>query len=220
MPCEFQNQSAPRRATSTDDQVRLVKSVSNLFEIIQNVFASGEIINQVLIVLGASIVSPKDTYLVSFPTEFYEGRTLSRQTCVSHLFSTLYTEDFMGTSKPMNSCMNLFVLVHAPRKCNHRHLNLTPRLTYKVPVIGAHYTLNMVFRGSAVKQTNSSFNVAADDLDISGIYPLDKSGLDVVPDACTPGKPDTSSTTNEDQDFVWFEVPVAVKGYKDKQTRV
>jgi len=63
-------------------------------------------------------------------------------------------------------------------------------------------------------QTSSGLNLAGDDLDISGIRPLDCSAVNDTNDSCTPVKCESSFTV--DQDYVWFELPVVVRGYKDK----
>jgi hypothetical protein len=213
----MQNPTVTKRATSADDQQRLVHSVETVFQTIQNVFTSGETVKQVLIVLGVNIVCPKESYLVSFPTEFYEGHSLARQACVSRLFRTLYTADFLGTSKAITSCTNLFVLFLAPRSCKHQQWSLTPRLSYKVPVIGARYTVNVVFHGNKVMKTSSGLNFVGEDLDISGIHPLDKSDLnDSATDCGTPVARTEVGPCSDELEFVWFEAPVVVKGYKEK----
>jgi Mad1 and Cdc20-bound-Mad2 binding len=206
-------------ATRTSDQQRLVQSVDTIFLTIQNIFSSGETVKQVLIVLGSNIFSPKESYLVSFPTEFYEGQSLARHACVSRLFRKLYTADFLGTSKSITSCTSLFVLFLVPRNCKHQQWSLTPRLSYKIPVVGARYAVNVVFDGSVVVQTNSGLNLIGEDLDISGIHPLDETDTnDSVTDSDTPVERNEVDIGSEEPDFVWFEAPVVVKGYKDKLT--
>ena len=214
--CQNRNTSMSfSKRTTVSDQMKLVQSVDSLFQTIHSIFLSGEMIKQVLIVLGSSIMSPRDCYLFSFPTEFYEGRTLSRQSCLSRLFRTLYVEDFLAKSKPLNSCTNLFVMFLVPRQCDHRRWNLTPRLSYKVPFIGTHYGVNIIFEGDNVMQSNPTLNLVGDELDISGIQPLDKSGNDLSLYAQTPVKSPKRSVCDDD-DYVWFELPVVVKGYKEK----
>jgi hypothetical protein len=209
-------------STAIRDQQNVVENVESLFETIEQVFASGETIKQVAIILGSTIVTPKDCYVISFPTEFYEGLVLSRQACISALFRSLYDCDFLSPAKPLHTCTNLHVLFLAPRNCHLQRCKLVPKLSFRIPLIGMRFNINIVYLPDAVTLGNSKLDLVGEELDISGIKPLDdslcstgKAPLADLPSADVMSTPRSPGNSAND-DFVWFEAPTRVKGYRDK----
>jgi len=188
--------------------------VEALFQVIKDVFDSGDLIKQILIILGPNIILPKDAYLVHLPTEIYDGPSLTAKSCIQSVFRTFYAEDFLSSAVPLNSSTNLFLLFLAPRSCDHKRFNLIPQLTYSIPSFGALYELNLVCRSSTltIEPAELSFSADNKDLDISGIQPLENSIIDSAALDGTVALPVDLAT---DDDYVWFQAPVTVKGYKE-----
>lgn len=170
-------------------------------------------IKQILIILGPNIILPKDAYLLHLPTELYEGPLITARSCIQSVFRTFYDEDFLSSAVPLNSGTNLFLLFLAPRSCDHARFNLVPQLAYSVPSRGALYELNLVCRASTLTVDRAELgSPKCKELDISGVYPLDNSNVDSAAD--NTGMSAVHSSTSDD--YVWFQAPVTVKGYREK----
>jgi len=156
---------------------------------------------------------PKDAYLLHLPTEFYEGPSVTAKSCIQSVFRTFYNEDFLSSAVPLSSSTNMFLLFLAPRTCDHTRFNLIPQLRYSVPSIGALYEVNLVCRASTLTLDTAELGSAIDkELDISGVQPLDNSVIDSAADSAEVLT--VHSLTADD--FVWFQAPVTVKGYREK----
>lgn len=211
-----------------------MKDSDSLFDTINNVFTNIVPIKGVLFILGSSIMNPRDSYLISFPTEFYEGAMLTHQVCVKKVFRQLITSDFVGNAKPLSSCTSLFVLFLAPRNCSHQIANLLPKLSFKVPSRGLRYSINFSFTSAVM--TTSDISLSENEIvEISGIEALESSmeeeetsasqiqNLDSARDSYLTGGTDESSTSYlEDagetvsDDYIWYQAPTVVKGFKEK----
>lgn len=190
-----------------------MKSVEALFQIVRDVFESGDLIRQILIILGPNIVLPKDAYLLRLPTEFYEGPSVTARSCIQTVFRMFYSVDLLSSAVPLNTSTNLFVLFLAPRSCDHRRFNLIPQLTYSIPSVGALYEVNLVCRASTLALDTAELGSPnGKELDLSGVHPLDNSTVDSTADVTDVST--VQSLTNDD--YVWFQAPVTVRGYKEK----
>jgi len=170
-------------------------------------------VKQILIVLGPNIIMPKDAYLLHFPTAFLEGPPLTARSCIQSVFKTLYNKDLLSSAVPLNTGTNLFLLFLLPRSCDHTRLNLLPRLTYNVPSFGILYEITLMCIANTVTLgTTSLSSPCSKELDISGIHPLDDSISDIARNNSDVLTIDPSAN----DDFVWFQASVTVKGYKEK----
>jgi len=210
------------------EEQTLVHSLETLFQSVHDVMTSGETVKQVLIILGSNIVAPRESYLLTFPTEFYEGSSLSRQSCISRLFQVLYEQDFLGSVKPLKACTTLHVLFLMPRDSQFQHFNIVPKLSFRVPVIGSRFDVNIVYQPGSVTLGSSRLDLVGDELNISGIKPLDDSlnaGCTTSSNAASCStltvaveSAVTSTSTNSDSDLVWFQLPTCVHGFREKFT--
>jgi len=199
--------------SSRSQQEELVKTVEALFQTITDVFQSGDLIKQILIILGPNIILPKDAYLLHLPTEFYEGPTLTARSCIQSVFRTFYNEDFLSDAVPLSSSTNLFLLFLVPRNCDHKRFNLIPQLTYSVPSVGMLYEVNLVCSASTVALGTAELGSSdGKDLDISGVHSLDNSVVDSNMDSTDV----LSAHLSNSDDYIWFQAPVTVKGYREK----
>jgi len=199
--------------SSRSQQQEVIKTAEALFQLVRDIFDSGDLIKQVLIILGSNIILPKDAYLIHFPTEFYEGPSVTARSCVQSVFRTFYNEDFLSSAVPMTSNTNLFLFFLAPRSCDHTRFNLIPRLSYSLPSVGALYEINVLCTASTVTLGTAELGSPnGKELNISGIHPLDNSVID-----CATDEADMSTVhPSTDDDYIWFQAPVTVKGCREK----
>lgn len=199
--------------SSRSQQQELVKTVEALFQIVRDFFESGDLIKQVLIILGSNIILPKDAYLLHFPTEFYEGPSVTARSCVQSVFRTFYNNDFLSGAVPLSSSTNLFLFFLAPRNCDHTRFNLIPQLAYSLPSAGALYEVNLICTASTVTLGTAELGSPnGKELNISGIHPLDNS----VTDSAADDMDISTVHLPTSDDYVWFQAPVTVKGYREK----
>lgn len=184
-----------------------------LFQIVKDVFESGDLIRQVLIILGPNIILPKEAYLLHLPTEFYEGPSVTSRSCIQSVFRTFYEEDFVSNIVPLRSNTNLFLLFLAPRSCDHTRFNLIPQLGYTVPSLSALREVNLICRASTLTLDTAELGSSdSKELDISGVHPLDNSTVDSAADTT-----DVSTVpSSRNDDYIWFQAPVTVRGYTEK----
>jgi len=202
-----------QRKSSRSQQQELVKAVEALFQIVRDFFESGDLIKQVLIILGSNIILPKDAYLLHFPTEFYEGPSVTARSCVQSVFRMFYNNDFLSDAVPLSSSTNLFLLFLAPRSCDHTRFNLIPQLVYSLPSACALYEVNLVCTASTVTLGTAELHSPnGKELNISGIHPLDNS----VTDSAADDTDVLSVHPPTNDDYVWFQAPITVKGYREK----
>lgn len=190
-----------------------MKNVETLFQTVRDVFESGDLIKQALIILGPNIILPKEAYLLHFPTEFYEGPSVTIKSCIQSVFRTFYDKDFLTSSVPLTSSTNLFLLLLAPRSCDHTRFSLIPQLAYSIPPVGVLHEISLMCRASMLTLDTAELGSSdCKELDISGVHPLDSSTVD-SPAVSTDVLSVPSSASD---DYIWFQAPVMVKGYKEK----
>ena len=148
----------------------VVDSLEELFSLIKRVFAEGGPIKQVAVLLGSTIVTPKEVLLLHFPTAFYEGPVLSLKSCISSLFKTLVSGDFQSAAKTMNSSAKLTVLMLAARHCDFAPHRMLYKPHFKVPARGQHLMVNFHCTSGVAPAELSRLDET--DVDISGIEPL------------------------------------------------
>ena len=166
-----------------------VKSLEKMFSTLEDIFVNGGPIKQVLLILGATVVSPKEVFVLNFPTSFYDSHSLSFKSCMSTLFRSLVIRDWFGDVKPLKSCTKLHVLVQAPRHSDFGSQILHPKINYKVPPRGKQFALNFHCRAHIVNAELSQLGDA--EFNISGIEPLNHSASDI-----DMGPPVRSSSRN------------------------
>ena len=149
--------------------------MDSLLECINSTFLKIHPIKEILVILGASVTVPKDCYQINFPDELYDGPVLTQKTCVSSLFKTLITSDLLQNQKPLNASSALSVFFLAPRNCDYGYSKLVPRLSFRTPVTGKHYSINCKSTGKNVKVCNADLSVEADSFNLSGFEPLENS---------------------------------------------
>ncbi|XP_019636730.1 PREDICTED: MAD2L1-binding protein-like [Branchiostoma belcheri] len=98
---------------------------------------------QVLILIGATAVSPKDAYILNFTDALTTSKenSLSAKSCIRSLLREMVTKDFLPISS-MPPITNTLLLVKAHRDCGLDWF--VPKLTYKLGSRGQQYDISLV----------------------------------------------------------------------------
>ncbi|XP_046884660.1 MAD2L1-binding protein [Hypomesus transpacificus] len=158
------------------DWRRCQRTLQDLEEVLQQleVLFSLSLVPRVLLLLGGSIILPKELYEVNMEAVLRAsgGRSLRVSTCMRHMFRTLFVADVLSDTRPIH-LMNTTIMVMAHRDCGVDWFR--PKLEYRVP--------------TRVKSQ-------------------------VIALASDPGFSEASQRDLQAwQDYVWFQAPVAIKGF-------
>ena len=146
-------------------------ALTEIFETLQDVLKMGGPVKDVVLSLGATIVSPKELYIISFPVGVYDGTVMNIRTCRSFLFKNLFSCDFFHDVDPPSSCLKMTVLVCATKHCHFAAEKLLPKLKYKLPQKGKRLHLNMSCNAHEVSPELSHMDEI--DANLSGFEPLE-----------------------------------------------
>ena len=213
-----------------------VAALEELFQTIERAFAEAGPVKEVAILLGSTIISPKETIVIRFPVQFYDGPILGFKSCLHTMFRRLVSADFLSEAK-LRHCSHLNVLLLAPRHMSCDRLVHQPML--KPAPRGQRFVLTFDYAGTVAPAELSRLEEAAE-MDISGIEPFatDASNHDgeytctaTTPSSClrsvtkdsseNVSRPRSVADTDEnDTEYIWYRIPVTVKGYRDKTTKM
>jgi hypothetical protein len=152
-----------------------LKHMTEVISTLEHVFAMASSIRKVLISVGSTIVTPKETYLIQFPTSIHEGKILSLKHCKTALFRQLLASPFFVDIQAPKSCTRVQILLEMPEGSNY-DLPIIPKPTYKPSPRGSHLTLQFVCNSNEVSGELSRISDTA--FDISGIEALNHSVID------------------------------------------
>lgn len=201
------------------EKIDFVQNMEDLKKVLEDAFALFHPIREILILLGATVVSPKEVYHLRLPTDVIDGRILTQNQCQSVLFRSLVGEDILQGTKDMATLNKWTVLLEAPR-LDKVNANVMPRLNFKPPVMGQHFMLNFMCHGEVI---NPDVSRTETEFEISGIEPLnetcmtlDESNMELDNEVIFNDKICGVSTCNYncDDDFIWYEVKPSFKGFK------
>ena len=154
--------------------------ISNLDKVFENILKAFETcpeIQQALVLLGSTPVTPKESYIIRLPHMCPEADNLSLKSSKQALFRHLVAEQVLSSDTALGPT-NMYVVLCAPRSATLH--GFVPKTTFKVPTRGHCLTLNMICN----QPSFCSQDLTMDDteVEISGIEPLDHSSFsDVTP---------------------------------------
>lgn len=121
---------------------QLIKHIDELFSNVESAFSSGVQIPQVVLMFGATIVSPKEMYVIDFPCQAgMHCRELSRRQCLRKVFHSLFTDPKLYEIKSMPlTCFTM--LMRTTRDCGLEWF--TPKIGYNIPPRGTKIILDFV----------------------------------------------------------------------------
>uniref|UniRef100_A0A4W3JGL0 MAD2L1 binding protein n=1 Tax=Callorhinchus milii TaxID=7868 RepID=A0A4W3JGL0_CALMI len=123
-----------RRANEASDRKKYQRALSDLDEVFQNLEAvfGLTVVPRVHILLGGSVVRPKELYEVNMERVALGHREKSLETlsCIRKLFHTLFVEDVLNELRSL-PLMNMLLLVEGHRDSGIQWFR--PKLNYRVP---------------------------------------------------------------------------------------
>ena len=199
----------------------MIASLESIFEYIARTFHTAHCLYEVVILLGGTTVSPKETYVIKLPTAMYDGKLFTLQQAKSSLFRQLITNQ-CWTEIPEMRPTKMHILVHAVRDDELSRQGLKPRLTFKVPTKGRVFNINLGCKCTIVSSELSKLGDT--EFEISGVEPLDISGTEFMDNNTSyhipqtngnmQGRMDTDSCATDD--FIWYQLPTTAQGLKIK----
>ena len=233
-----------QRGTKAQELKKCQQAICSLEQMISAIehalITVSEPIKQVLIIIGATVVSPKEYYLIRIPTCCYDGNLLDFRQCMATLFRKLVSSDITGEFKNLKPS-KVFVMLYASSQSAKVLHKFKPRINYKLPRRGKRILIDFIFNSARINHNLSHHG--DNNFDISGIVPLESCDLDLssgglpavserkalsgVPYVTEAGhlpqeldlKMQESSEQNEWPNYVWFQCKYDMKGYKDKMSK-
>lgn len=148
----------------------ILSHLSQLFDQTQKTFEKCPEIEQVAIVFGSTVMSPKESIVINFPPSCADADCVPFQTGKRLLFKQMMEQDVLGSLPVTLGPTNLMLTLSAPRACPVQWF--LPKIALKAPKRGAVVTLNLCC--SYMVPIPEEVTVCKDDLSIiSGIVPLD-----------------------------------------------
>ena len=182
-------------------------------------------VREVLILLGSTIVSPKEIYHVVLPATSNCSDSLSYRVCMTTMFKHLVKTDLIGKATAVKTPKKISVLLLAERDPAFSDLGLIPKVQYKIPQRGQHFIINF----HSQKDELTPMANRSGELDISGIELLD---ISVELEHPTPSSKRVLSDNISDvtdlmvdvnlggdaNQMIWYQIPHTVIGYRGSYT--
>ena len=168
-------------------------------------------INKILVIIGGSIVTPKESYYLSFKSDLKKPASLSSSS-VDECFIKKFFKSFVCFLQTIDfkeiSCSQIYFLFEAERS---EHIKwFLPKLNYSPPLKGKQIHVSIQRDGNSEQfcdkdeecQDLSFNNSNNDQADISGIEPLNETfeRLDL--------------NLKQSNDLIWYQSPIILKGVK------
>jgi hypothetical protein len=230
------------------DEKKRQKAIEQMDEILQNVeqaFKNLSNIEQVMVILGSTPVSPKESFLIRLPSPgCYEGRLLSANSCKRDLFRKLVSCDLFSDLKQLGST-NFMVFIQAPRDSGLKWFQ--PRLSFKIPTRGQLFEFSLICTSKLFDPEITQASLC--DFELSGIEPLEKTQdinshdralddslydnfdkFDLSSNLEEPADEhkdnleeyllDNAASSCVDSELVWFQAPISMRGFKIKNKKL
>jgi hypothetical protein len=156
---------------------KLITSLEDIFKKLVETFEVCPEIRQILILLGGTVLSPKESYLISFPPYHPESNNVSSKFCVRYFLRELISQDLVGKLKDIR-ITNAIIMVKAPQDSGITWF--LPKPNFTIPVRGEQFCFNLI---SELTPDSEVFihDLTYDEheVEISGIEPFDVSSFDV-----------------------------------------
>lgn len=149
--------------------------ISNLDQLFENILKAFEIcpeIQQALIMLGSTPVTPKESYLIRLPHICPEAENVSLKSSKQALFRHLIAEEVLSGNASLGPT-NVYLVLSAPH--SSALPGFVPKTTFKVPSRGYCLTLNMI----CSQPSFCAQDLTMDDteVEISGVEPFERSSF-------------------------------------------
>lgn len=150
---------------------KLITSLEDIFKKLVETFEVCPEIRQILILLGGTVLSPKESYLISFPPYHPESSNVSSKFCVRYFLRELISQDLVGKLKDIR-ITNTIIMVKAPQDSGITWF--LPKPNFTIPVRGEQFSFNLISKpNSEVFIHDLTYD--EHEVEISGIEPFDVS---------------------------------------------
>ncbi|XP_055879547.1 uncharacterized protein LOC106057798 isoform X1 [Biomphalaria glabrata] len=161
---------APLTKNSTIKKTKsLIQDLTQTFDNLKKAFEVCPEIEQVAVLLGGTVVSPKESYFINFPPPCPDADCLPLVVCKTTLFKQIISEDIFGVLTNTISPTNIMLLFSAPRTCPLQWF--LPKMSFAAPRIGTVITLN--FHCTYLVPTCHDLTLMDAEMELSGIELLD-----------------------------------------------
>ena len=150
----------------------MVSSLDQLLSDVLEAFAVCPEIQQALILLGSSPVTPKESYIIKLPGICPEADNISLKSSKQALFRHLVAEQVLSSDAALGPT-SMYVILRAPQSASLS--GFLPKTSFKLPVRGYSLTLNMFCNQPSF--CSQDLTLDDDTVEISGIEPLEQSSV-------------------------------------------
>lgn len=154
---------------------KLITSLEDVFKKLVETFEVCPEIRQILILLGGTVLSPKELYLITFPPYHPESNNVSSKFCVRYFLRELICQDLVGKLKDIR-VTNAIIMVKAPQDSGITWF--LPKPNFTVPVRGEQFSFNLISKPNS-EVFNHDLTYDEHEVEISGIEPFDASSFDL-----------------------------------------
>ncbi|KAH9523067.1 hypothetical protein Btru_065654 [Bulinus truncatus] len=184
MVSKVDNPLAPSAKNSKAQKSKnLIQDLNMTFDNLKKAFEECPEIEQVAVLLGGTILSPKESYLINFPPPCPDADCLPLKDCKTTLFKRIISEDFFGCLSIKLPPTSMMLLLSAPRSCPLQWF--LPKMSFNAPKIGTVISLN--FQCTYLVPIRHDLTLDDAEIELSGIEILD----------CSLCEKDNQNTVNE-----------------------
>lgn len=202
----FERQENIKKGSEANKLGHLLENVQDFCDNLDNIFSQPAPVDSVLILIGPTLATPKETFKIHFTNDLFSEPLLdvpSTKLCSRLLHKSLVTYNALidTTPPPISS---LHILFQGQRSSNIQWFK--PKLSFKIPKRGQYFTFHILSN----KQSSSSSS-SSGRKDHKGAY---------IQEAHERGDFTISGANNSiceraGEDLIWYAAPNAIKGVKD-----
>ncbi len=172
---------------------RALDTIDKILSTIHDVFQVSPNVHQILIVFGATVISPKEQYLITLPPECCYLDPLSSAQAKLTLFRNIIKSDYWIKLSEMKLQTKVHIFLKAPSCEKLSELGLWPKARFTMASKGKILTVNCQYKpcpeGLELSQLDDT------EFEISGIEPLNDTANELD---CSIGAIGSPSTANKD----------------------
>ncbi|GFS24757.1 MAD2L1-binding protein [Elysia marginata] len=172
----------------------LLDELCQLSEKLRQAFETCPEIEQVAVLFGGTVVSPKESYVIKFPPPCPDADSLPLKSCKRNLFQQVISEDFLGSLTTTLAPTNVTVLISAPRTCPLQWF--LPKQTLKSPKLGT--IINFNFHCDYLVPICHDLTMADGEFELSGLELLDCSQCGSEGSSTLEEEPNSKNSPKDD----------------------
>ena len=184
-----------------------IDSLTGIFNSVKSIFAQCLSFTKILVIFGSTIVSPKEMFYIELPHITESTKALSYSTSKTLLFKNIVMCDILNQAIPSNYSNKMTVLVYGDRQSHFTKMGFIPKAQF---VMSNRGTIFRFILKNSFGEIMTPIHSRQDIFNISGIQPLD-----LEDDHCPAIQVDEQpSSIAETEEFIWYQIPHILKGFK------